>query len=127
MNRVGLIEKGLTGSIIEAFFEVYNILGFGYLEEIYAKALERELMSRGHTVIREVGVRVVYKGQLVGLQRLDMLVDNKVLVETKSTFELPVTAQRQVRNYLQATSIEVGLLLHFGPEPRFYRFVSTNK
>ena len=127
MNRVGLIEKGLTGSIIDAFFEVYNILGFGYLEEIYAKALERELMSRGHKVLREVSIRVVYKGYLVGLQRIDMLVDDKVLVETKSTFELPFTAQRQVLNYLQATSIEVGLLLHFGPEPRFYRFVSTNK
>jgi GxxExxY protein len=126
MSRVGLIEKGLTGSIIEAFFEVYNVLGHGYLEEIYAKALERELMSRGHMVTREVSVRVVYKGQLVGLQRIDMLVDDKVLVEAKSTFELPVTAQRQVLNYLRATSIEVGLLLHFGPEPRFFRFVSTN-
>ncbi len=127
MNRVGLIEKGLTGSIIEAFFEVYNVLGFGYLEEIYAKALERELMSRGHKVMREVSVRVVYKGRLVGLQRIDMLVDDKVLVETKSTSELPLTVRRQVLNYLQATSIEVGLLLHFGPAPRFHGFVSTNK
>ena len=56
-----------------------------------------------------------------------MLVDDKVLLETTSTFELPLTAQRQVLNYLRATSIGVGLLLHFGTQPRFYRFVSTNK
>jgi GxxExxY protein len=127
MNRVSLIEKELTGSIIEAFFEVYNELGHGYLEQIYMTALERVLLARGHRVLREVSVRVSFRGQFVGVQPLDMLVDDKVLVEGKSTAELPKVAQRQVVSYLRATSIEVGLLLHFGPSPRFYRFVSTNR
>jgi GxxExxY protein len=127
MNRVSLIEKELTGSIIEAFFEVYNELGRGYLEQIYMTALERALRARGHRVLREVSVRVSFRGQFVGVQRLDMLVDDKVLVEGKSTAELPKVAQRQVVSYLRATSIEVGLLLHFGPSPRFYRYVSTNR
>ena len=126
MNRVCLIEKELTGAIIEAFFEVYNELGHGFLEQIYMTALERALLARGHRVLREVSVRVSFRGQFVGVQRLDMLVDDKVLVEGKSTAELPKVAQRQVVSYLRATCIEVGLLLHFGPSPRFYRFVSTN-
>jgi GxxExxY protein len=127
MNRVPLIEKELTGSIIEAFFEVYNELGHGYLEQIYMTVMERALLARGHRVLREVSVRVSFRGQFVGLQRLDMLVDDKVLVEAKSTAELPKVAQRQIVSYLRATSIEVGLLLHFGSSPRFYRFVSTNR
>jgi GxxExxY protein len=127
MNRVGLLEKELTGCIIEAFFEVYNELGFGYLEQVYMGALERELLGRGPRVMREVSVRVTYKGHLVGFQRLDMLVDDNVLVEGKSTAGLPKFAQRQVLNYLRATTIEIGLLLHFGPSPKFYRFVSTNR
>jgi GxxExxY protein len=127
MNRIGLIEKGLTGSIIDAFFEVYGVLGFGYLEQIYAAALERELIARGHRVMRECSVRVLFRGHVIGVQRMDMIVDDKILIETKSTYELPVTAKRQVLNYLRATSLEIGLLLHFGPEPRFYRFVSTNR
>ena len=127
MNRVSLMDKELTGSIIEVFFEVYNELGHGFLEQIYMTALERALLGRGHRVLREVSVRVSFRGQFVGVQRLDMLVDDKVLVEGKSTAELPKVAQRQVVSYLRATSIEVGLLLHFGPSPRCYRFVSTNR
>jgi GxxExxY protein len=127
MARVKLIERELTQSIIGAFFDVYNTLGFGFLEHIYVMALERELVARGHEVNCEVGVRVSYKGHEVGLQRLDMIVDGKVIVETKSTYELHKAAQRQVLNYLRSTRLEVGLLFHFGPEPRFYRLVCRNQ
>lgn len=119
-----LIEEALTHSVIGAFFEVYNTLGFGFLEHIYVMALQRELIARGHRVAREVGVSVMYKGEELGNQRLDMVVDAKLVVETKSTYELHKAAQRQVYNYLRATGLEVGLLLHFGPEPRFYRLIS---
>jgi GxxExxY protein len=116
-----LIEAGLTRSIIGAFYEVYNTLGHGFLEHIYVMALERELRERGHHVAREVAVRVRYKGVELGAQRMDMVVDEKVLVEAKSTEVLPKIAARQVYNYLRATRLEVGLLLHFGPEPAFHR------
>ena len=126
MARIELIEERLTRSVIGAFFEVYNTLGYGFLEHIYVMALERELMARGHRVAREVSVHVTYKGHVVAVQRIDMIVDEKLVVETKSTVELPTPAQRQLFNYLRATKLEVGLLLHFGVEPRFYRLVCSN-
>jgi GxxExxY protein len=126
MSRIELVEERLTRSVIGAFFEVYNTLGFGFLEHIYVMALERELLSRGHRVAREVDVHVTYKGNILGVQRIDMVVDEKLIVETKSTLELHKAAQRQVFNYLRATRLEVGLLLHFGPEPRFNRLFCSN-
>ena len=106
---------------------MYNELGYGFLEHIYVLALERELVSRGHCVAREVGVAVFYKGEELGSQRMDLIVDGKVVVETKSTQELHKSATRQVNNYLRATKLEVALLLHFGPEPRFFRLINQQK
>ncbi|MDP9177097.1 MAG: GxxExxY protein, partial [Gemmatimonadota bacterium] len=83
-----LVEQELTKSIIGAFYEVYNTLGFGFLEHTYVMALERELRARGHHVAREASVRIMYKGEELSYQRLDMIVDGKVIVETKSTLEL---------------------------------------
>jgi GxxExxY protein len=126
MKRPRLIHESITQSVIGAFYEVYNTLGFGFLEHIYILALERELRARGHLVRREVGVCVMYKGEELAYQRLDMIVDEKVVVEIKSTYELHRGARRQVYNYLRATSLEVGLLLHFGPEAKFYRSFQLN-
>ena len=122
-----LLEENLTRSIIGAFYEVYNTLGFGFLEHLYVLALEQELISRGHTVSRQVSVPVFYKGRQLGCQRLDMIVDDKVIIEIKSTFDLHPAAHRQLRSYLQGTKLQLGFLLHFGPEATFYRVVSTNK
>ena len=124
MARPALIEETLSRSVIGAFFDVYNALGFGFLEHVYVMALERELRARGHGVAREVGVRITYKGQELASQRLDMIVDGRLVVEAKSTYELHRAATRQLYNHLRATSLEVGLLLHFGPEPSFYRLVN---
>jgi GxxExxY protein len=118
-----LIHSALTESVIGAFFEVYNTLGFGFLEHLYVMAMERELLARGHDVARQVGIDVSYKGQRLGTQRLDLLVDEKLVVETKANYELHKAAHRQLYNYLRATNLAVGLLFHFGPEPRFYRII----
>lgn len=125
--RVNLLEERLTHSVIGAFFDVYNTLGFGFLEHIYVMALERELLARNHRVAREVAVQVSYKGQWLGQQRLDMIVDEKLVVETKSTHELNKSANRQVYNYLRSTNLEIGLLLHFGPQPRVQRVICRNQ
>lgn len=122
-----LLERETTHHVIGAFFEVYNTLGFGFLEHVYAEALERELVERARTVHKEVVVPVCYKGAILSTHRVDMIVDDKVIVELKSTEILPLAAQRQLLNYLRATSFEVGLLLHFGPKPRFYRMVQSDK
>lgn len=123
MGMEHILEAELTGSVIGAFYEVYNTLGFGFLENIYAAALVCELQRRGHSATREVGFRVHYKGVTLGTQRLDMVVDDKLVIEIKSTYMLPVAAERQVYNYLRGSGLRVGLLLHFGPTPRFYRMI----
>lgn len=125
--RVELYEGKLTHSVIGAFYEVHNNLGFGFLERFYVAALERELLERGHRVAREVSVNVVYKGQELGSQRLDLVVDEKLVIETKAASELHKSATRQLYNYLRATNLELGLVLHFGPEPKFYRVICRNK
>ena len=126
MKNGGLVAEPVTRAVIGAFFEVYNTLGFGFLEHVYVMALERELRGRGRQVAREVGVPVMYKGSELALQRLDIIVDDRVVVEVKSTYELHPVAKRQLYNYLRGTSLEVGLLLHFGPEAKFYRAYASN-
>lgn len=127
MSDEHLIEEQLTASVIGAFFEVYNTLGFRFFEQVYMAALERELRARGHLVGREVWVPVFYKGEMISRQRIDMIVDEKLVIEAKATHELHKTAPRQVYNYLRATKLQVGLLLHFGPEPAFYRLIHTEQ
>jgi GxxExxY protein len=125
--RGELFEGELTRSVIGAFYEVFNNLGFGFLERFYVTALERELLERGHRVAREVTVNVLYKGQELGTQRLDLIVDEKLVLETKATSDLHKSATRQLYNYLRATNLELGLLLHFGPDPKFYRVICRNQ
>ncbi|HTI64432.1 MAG TPA: GxxExxY protein [Gemmatimonadaceae bacterium] len=124
---VALVERALVGSIIDSFYAVYNYFGFGLAEVVYAGALELELLDRGHAVARELAVAVAYKGRHVAWQRLDMVVDDKVIVELKATDKLPPFAARQLINYLHATTFQVGLVLHFGPEPVVQRYVHTRK
>ncbi len=125
-ERSGLTRQELTGSIIGAFYEVYNGLGFGLLESVYAAALALELSARGHLVEREVLVDVYYKGQPIARQRIDIIVDRAVALEIKATEVLPRFSYRQLLSYLTVTRLEIGLILHFGPRARFYRMVSTN-
>lgn len=123
MNHLVLVDEALSRSVIGAFYEVYNTLRYGFVETVYVNALVQELGTRGHRVAREVTVRVMYKGQPIAIQRLDIVVGDRLVVEVKSTFDLHKASLRQLRSYLQATRYEVGLLLHFGPEARFHRLV----
>jgi len=123
----GLVEGRLPKSIIGCFYEVCNTLGFGFLERVYAEALTDELEMRGHHVAREVVTNVAYKGRIVAQFKLDRLVDDRVVLEIKSTQRLGKEDPRQLLNYLRATKWEVGLLLHFGPHPAFYRLISSNR
>jgi GxxExxY protein len=123
MLRRDPIHEELTRSVIGAFYDAYNTLGFGFLEHVCVRALERELHERGHRIAREVGVTIMYKGHALAVQRLDMVVDETLVVETKSTYELRPVASRQLFDYLRASRLDVGLLLHFGPKPRVHRVV----
>jgi GxxExxY protein len=127
MPRIRLLHEELTDAVIGAFFKVYNTLGYGFLEYLYSLALEYELVARGHRVAREVAVTVMYESIELGKQRLDMIVDDVLVVECKATPRLAEFAERQIYNYLRATKLEVGLLLHFGPQPRFERILCARK
>jgi GxxExxY protein len=126
-TSLALLERETTGAIIASFFDVFKALGFGYREMIYALALERDLRAKGHRVDREIAVMIYFRGEPLARQTMDMVVDDKVIVETKSTERLPPEAHRQLFGYLCASTLEVGLLLHFGQEPKFYRAIHENR
>ncbi len=104
----------LTQKIIGAAIEVHRILGAGLLESIYEEALCREFQLRDIKFQRQVEVDVVYKGQIIKGQRLDLLVENEVVVEIKSLARLPEAATAQILSYLKATGLKRGLLINFG-------------
>jgi len=122
-----LLEEATSGAVIGAFLNVHAALGFGYRELIYNLALERELRAMGHQVDREVAVMVYYRGEPLARQVLDMVVDQKVIVESKATEILPPGADRQLFSYLCSTKLEVGLVLHFGRDPRHHRVICENR
>src|SRR4051812_10183172 len=126
-KKIDLLHAEITESIIGAFFLVYNELGYGFLEKVYVEGLVRVLRKLGHKVDRELLVPVELFDEVIALQRLDLVVDGNVVVEVKSTRDLAVADHRQLRSYLSATRLEVGLLLHFGPEAKFYRSVCSHR
>lgn len=126
--RIGkLLFEDITRSIIAAFYAVYNKLGYGFLENVYAAALVLELRLRGHKVAREVTLPVFYDGKQIARYKADFVIDDVVLLELKSTERLNPNDRRQLLNCLRATRLEVGLLLHFGPKPEFHRIVASRR
>ncbi len=117
----------MTHSVIESFYDVYNYFGYGLLESVCAPALCREMGSRGLFVNREVWVDVFYRGEQIARQRIDLIVKHSVIVEIKATENVPPFSRRLLLNYLRATQLELGLLLHFGPEPKVFRLIDTVK
>lgn len=104
----------LTEKIIGAAIEVHRVLGPGLLESIYEEALCIELQLRGLAIQRQVEVDVYYKGTAIKGQRLDLVVDNAVIIELKSVSKLPEVAVAQVTSYLKATGFKCALLINFG-------------
>jgi len=116
-------HSGLTDKIIGVFYEVYNELGPGFLESVYANAMILALRQAGLTAEQERPVTVRFRGSVVGDFRADIVVEGVVLCELKAVSVLDSSAEAQMLNYLRATGIEVGLLLNFGKEPKIKRFV----
>ena len=122
-----LLHKDLTDIIISCFYQVYNDLGYGFLERVYQNSLYYALIDKGLKCETEKSVKVYHNGRVVGDYRADLLVENKVLIELKASEELNTANEKQLINYLKATDIEVGLLLNFGKHPQFKRKVFANK
>ena len=122
-----IVERDLSHVIVGCFFDVYNELGYGFVESIYARALDITLRGRGLQVDREYPIPVTFRGQQIGFHRIDMLVQHCVIVELKSTERLAESARRQLRSYITALGTELGILLHFGPVPKFYRELGRHR
>ena len=121
-----ILHKSIPDKILKVYYEVYNELGYGFLEKVYQNAMYFELKSLGYKVEAQKQIKVYYKKQLVGEYYSDLLVEDNVIVELKSTELLMNAHVAQIINYLKGTPIEVGLLLNFGEQPEFKRFIYTN-
>ncbi len=110
-----------TRDILSAFYEVYNKLGYGFLEQVYQNAFYKELLRRDIPCVPQQPINVYYKGELVGKFVADIVVDDTIILELKAVSALKEEHEVQLVNYLKATGIEVGLLLNFGKKPEFKR------
>ena len=118
--------KELTDTIINAFYCVYNELGFGFLENVYQNALYFELLNRGLKVESQKAIDVYYQTQLVGKYKADLVVNELIILELKAVDFLVEEHELQLINYLKATDKEVGLLLNFGMKPEIRRKAFDN-
>ena len=116
----------LTDVILKVFYEIYNELGYGFLEKVYQNAVYIELKNRGYFVETQKKIKVFYKGNVVGEYYADLVVNNLVILELKAADYLVEAFEWQLINYLRGTDCEVGLLLNFGKKPEFKRKIFDN-
>jgi GxxExxY protein len=121
-----LLHKDITDLIIKAFYNVYNTLGYGFLEKVYENAMMIELRKLGLTARRQVPIKVFYEAEIVGEYFADVIVEENKILELKAAENLREEHECQLINYLKATKIEVWLLLNFGKKPQFKRKIYTN-
>jgi len=125
-KNMELLNKELTEKILKVFFNVYNELGYGFLEKVYQNSLYIELTANGFKVEAQKKITVYYKGFEVGEYYADLVVDDLVILELKAVDYLVKEFESQLINYLRGTNMEVGLLLNFGKKPEFVRKVYEN-
>jgi GxxExxY protein len=125
-EKLGLKHADLTEKIIGVFYDVYNELGYGFLECVYEESLVIALREIGLLAARQVPVPVWLRGHRVEDFRGDVLVENSVLLELKSARALDPVHEAQLLHYLKSTNVEIGLLLNFGIRPQFRRLIFDN-
>ena len=126
MSEKVFAHTELTGSIIKAYYQVYNELGYGFLEKVYENAMCIELRKLGMKVIQQMPIAVYYSGEVVGEYIADLLVDDLVIAELKAARTLNPDHEAQLLNYLKATRFEVGLPMNFGVKAEFKRKAFNN-
>jgi len=128
-DKTKILHANITEKIIEAFYKVYNTLGYGFLEKVYENAMRIELKQMGLKVDAQKNIRVHYRGYEVGDYFADLIVNDLIILELKAAEAVCEEHEAQLINYLKATDIEVGLLLNFGKKPEFKRkiFMYSNK
>jgi GxxExxY protein len=111
----------VTQQLIGAAFEVHNILGFGFLEKVYQRAMQVELQAHGVKVELEPKIQVEFKGVIVGDYAADLLVADKIIVELKTDAHYQPAHEAQLLNELRGTRIHLGYLINFGREKVEYK------
>ena len=114
-----LIYADLTYKIRGCLFNVYNNLGYGHKEQVYQKALEKELNEQKVPLKREINLKVLYKDEKVGNYRPDFVIDDKIIIEIKAVEFMPKSYEKQLLHYLKSTNYKLGLLVNFGA-PKLY-------
>ena len=127
MEENGYKYSDITRKIIGAAMKVHSTLGNGFQEVIYQRALAIEMAKRTLSFQRELEMQIFYDGQEIGTRRVDFLVENKVMVELKAVTTLEDVHLAQAINYLEAYSLEVGLLINFGAKSLEYHRVINSK
>ena len=111
------MDKNYTYGILGCVYEVYNHLGPGLLESIYEKAMMLELRSKGYDVQNQVAVPVIYKGEIICPDlRLDLIIDNKLILELKSVVEYRKLFEKQLYTYLRLMNCEMGYVINFNTD-----------
>jgi GxxExxY protein len=121
-----MLHENITKKIIEAYYKVFNSLGYGFLEKVYENALKIELKRLNLKVDQQKNIKVYYDEFEVGDYFADLIIEDLVIVELKAAESLCEEHEMQLINYLKATNLEVGLLLNFGKKPEFKRKVFSN-
>ncbi len=125
-NEPYIIYPELSNEILGIAFEVHNQLGPGFTEDLYERAFILELKARQIPFEEQKVVKICYKGEQVGTYRLDLAVDQKVIVELKAVSQLNDLFKRQLKSYLKATGMQLGYLLNFGNSSvEHVRYVNT--
>ena len=120
-------HEEITHKIIGSAMEVHRKLGPGFQEYIYHRALEKEFKLQKVSFDNEYEIKIFYKGEQIGLRRVDFLVEKTIPVEIKAVTELTDTNLAQSKNYLEAGGIEIGLLINFGSSSlQFKRLINNN-
>lgn len=127
MDTNNYLHSELSSQILKAFFNVYNTLGFGFLEKVYENAMMIELRKQELLCKQQQHIDVFYDDVKVGDYYADIIVEDKIIIELKAAETLSPEHEAQLVNYLRGTDIEVGLLLNFGKKPQHKRRVLTKE
>ncbi len=119
--------SAITSKIIGAGMEVHKILGNGFQEVIYQRALAKELALHGLVFEREFEMQIYYKDERIGTRRVDFLVESVVSVEIKAIIKMEDVHYAQAINYLEAYNLEIGLLINFGAKSLEFKRLINGK
>lgn len=120
-------ESELTGKLIGCAMEVHKILGNGFQEIIYQRALAIEMRSQSIEFSREHEMEIFYKEENIGTRRVDFFVEGKIMVELKAIIQLVDVHLAQAINYLEAYNMQIGLLINFGSQSLQFKRVMKPK